>query len=180
MPTMRAISIRLGFLLAILPAWRVSPAASPKPVARSYVLAAEQGEILRRPNGRVIVKVDPKTGSARLAMGTQELNPGAGIRLHKHDNADEILYIQHGNATALLGEDRSPVGPGATIFIPRGVWHGVDSTGQEVQLLWTVTPPGLEGFFREIGSAPGAPLKELTAKEMEDIGRKHGTAFRPQ
>lgn len=180
MPKLRTISIRFGFLLAVLLAWRVSPAAPPKPATRGYVLAAEQGEILRRPNGRVIVKVDPRTGSTRLAIGTQELNAGAGIRLHKHDNADEILYIERGSATALLGESRTPVGPGATVFIPRGVWHGVDSTGQEVQLLWAVTPPGLEGFFREIGSAPGAALKELTAKEMEDIGRKHGTVFRAQ
>src|ERR1700746_3294987 len=102
---LRTILVRFAFLLTILLAWRVSPPAPPKAAARGYVLAAEQGEILRRPNGRVIVKVDPRTGSPRLAMGTQELNAGAGIRLHKHDNADEILYVERGSATALLGED---------------------------------------------------------------------------
>jgi quercetin dioxygenase-like cupin family protein len=144
------------------------------------VLAAEDGEVLRRPNGRIIVKVGPRTGSPRLAMGTQELNPGSGILLHKHDTADEILYVQQGSAVARLGDERTPVGPGAAVFIPHGVWHGVDSTGQPVQLLWTVSPPGLEGFFREIGAAPGAPLRQLTPKEMSDIARKHGTVFAPQ
>jgi hypothetical protein len=44
--------------------------------------------------------------------------------------------------------------------------------------MWIVTPPGLEGFFREVGSSPGTPLKQLSPAEMEEIGRKHGTSFR--
>ncbi len=178
MPDLRTLLVRLGFALAVLLAWHVLPASPARPVSRGYVLAPEEGQILRRPNGRVIVKVDPRTGSSRLAMGAQELDAGAGIRVHRHENADEILYIQKGNAQAILGEDRSPVGPGTTIFIPRGVWHGVESTGQGIQLLWVVSPPGIEGFFREIGSPPGSPLKNLTPAEMDEIGRKHGTTFK--
>ena len=162
--------LRLGVPIAILLAWRVSPSG--------YVLKPDEGEVLRRPNGSVIIKVDPRRGSGRIAMGTQELDARSGIRVHKHDNADEVLYIQKGGATAILGDQRSPVGPGTTIYIPRGVWHGVEGAGPEIQLLWIVSPPGLEGFFREIGAPPGTPVKQLTAAEMEEIGRKHGTRFK--
>ena len=65
-----------------------------------------EGELLRRPNGSVIIKVDPRRGSGRIAMGTQELDARSGIRVHKHDNADEVLYIQKGGATAILGDQR--------------------------------------------------------------------------
>ena len=158
-----SLLIRLGFPLAALLAWRYLPGAAARPVSRDgCVLAAGEGEVLHRPNGKVIVKVDPKTGSSRLAMGTQQLKAGAGILVHKHEQADEVLYIEKGSATAILGDRRAQVAPGTTIYIPRGVWHGVESAGQEIQLLWIVSPPGLEGFFREIGANPGAPLKRLS------------------
>ena len=181
MPKMSPLLIRLGFPLAALLAWRCLPGAAARPVSRDgYVLAAGEGEVLHRPNGKVVVKVDPRTGSPRLAMGTQDLIAGARIAVHKHEQADEILYIQKGSATATLGDRRAQVAPGTTIYIPRGVWHGVESSGQEIQLLWIVSPPGLEAFFREIGAPPGAPIKQLTPSQMADIGRKHGTTLKPQ
>ena len=45
--------------------------------------------------------------------------------------------------------------------------------------MWLVSPPGLEGFFREIGAPPETELKVLTPGQMEEIARKHGTIFKP-
>ena len=143
------------------------------------ILTAEEGEVLRRPSGRVVIKVDPRTGSARLAMGTQDLLPGAGIRLHRHENAEEILFIHRGSGTATLGDGKRPVEPGTTIYIPAGVWHGVENSSNEMELVWVVSPPGLEGYFREIGAPPGTELKVLTPSQMDEIARKHGTTFQP-
>ena len=103
-----------------------------------------------------------------MAAGTQDLGTGAGIPLHKHDNSDEMLVVQKGSATAILGDTRKLAGPGSTVFIPRGVWHGVEPVKQDSQVLWVVSPPGLEGFFRDISA------KQLTPAEMQDIARKHG------
>ena len=77
----------------------------------------------------------------------------------------------------VLGERRVEVGPGATVFVPRGTWHGVENTGEALHLVWVVTPPGLEGFFRAIGAAPGEALKQLTPAQLAEIGRQHGTTF---
>jgi mannose-6-phosphate isomerase-like protein (cupin superfamily) len=157
-------------------------ASSSTPVreaARSgYVLAAGEGEVIRRKGNTVTVKVDPKTGSPRMAMGTQALDPGVGIPVHMHQHADEVLFIHGGRGVAVLGEQKKNVGQGDTVFIPRGVWHGVESSGEAIDLLWIVTPPGLEGFFRETGAPPGAPPKVLTPAQLEDIGRKHGVRFK--
>jgi quercetin dioxygenase-like cupin family protein len=171
---------RLKVLLSFLVAFSACRIPSGKIVSEGRVLAAEEGEVLRRPNGKVVIKVDPRTGSARLAMGTQDLLPGAGIRVHRHEHAEEVLFIHQGSGTAILGDGRRTVEPGTTIYIPAGVWHGVENSGKEMQLVWLVSPPGLEGFFREIGAPPESELKVLTPGQMEEIARKHGTVFKPQ
>jgi hypothetical protein len=47
-----------------------------------YVLASGEGEVIRRKGNTVTVKVDPKTGSPGMALGTQALEPGLGIPVH--------------------------------------------------------------------------------------------------
>lgn len=145
--------------------------------ARGYVLSAGEGETLVRPTGNIIVKADPTKGSSGMALGTQHLKPGAGIPVHRHEQ-DEVLIVEEGGGIAILGESRQTVEKGATIFIPKGVWHGMENPALDTQLLWVVTPPGLESFFREISSTPGAPPKPITPEQRNEIAKKHGTTFR--
>jgi quercetin dioxygenase-like cupin family protein len=155
-----------------------APPSPPESAGGGYVLAAGKGDVIRRKGNTVTVKVDPRTGSPSMAMGTQVLDAGAGIPVHRHENEDEVLYIDDGSAVAVLGEQRNEVKKGDTVFIPHGVWHGVESRGEAVELIWVVTPPGLEGYFRETGAPPGAPAKVLTPAQLADIGRKHGVIFK--
>lgn len=151
---------------------------SPREADRAgYVLAAGEGEVIKRKGNTVTVKVDPKTGSPGMAVGTQALDAGVGIPIHMHEHEDEVLFIHGGRGVAVLGAQKKDVGQGDTVFIPHGVWHGVESRGEAIDLLWIVTPPGLEGFFRETGVPRGAPPKVLTPAQLEDIGRKHGVRF---
>lgn len=178
----------------LVPALCVAAACAPRATSRAgappahaitearttsgYVLGPEEGEVLMRQNGRVIVKVDPQRGSQSMALGTQELVAGAGIPMHRHDTADEVLLIQEGHAHAVLEGQTIEVSPGSTVFVPRGTWHAVENTGNPIRLIWIVTPPGLEDFFRGVGSAPDQPLKKLSPGEVQEIGRQHGTTFR--
>jgi hypothetical protein len=45
-------------------------------------------------------------------------------------------------------------------------------------LLWVVAPPGLEEFFREVASAPGARPKQVTREQLNEIARKHGVQLK--
>jgi quercetin dioxygenase-like cupin family protein len=171
------VFLRLGFVGATLLLWRGLEGAPQTAGSNGYILGPEEGEILLVRNTKVIVKVNPRTGSRGMAAGTQQLPPGAGIPLHKH-NSDEMLVLQKGAAMAILGDQRKLAAAGSTIFIPKGVWHGVEPVNEDSQLLWVVSPPGQEGYFREIGRHPGDPIKQLTPEEMEDIARKHGTVYR--
>lgn len=145
-------------------------------VAKGFVVPAEGGELLHRKGNTVTVKVDPRSGSQQMAMGTQHLDPGSGIPMHRHEHEDEVLFVHGGEGIAVLDGNKTVVKEGATVFVPHGVWHGVESSGQAVELVWVVTPPGLEDYFRATGVHEGAP-PSLTPAELDDIGRKHGTAF---
>ena len=152
-----------------------------KPSGQGYVLRVGEGEALRRGEGNTItIKVDPKTGSPTMAVGTQVLKSGAGIPIHMHEHEDEVLFVHDGAGAAVLEGQRKTLEKGDTIFVPHGVWHGIETKGDGISLLWVVTPPGLEDFFRDTSSPVGAPTKGLTPAQTEEIGRKHGVRFKPR
>jgi mannose-6-phosphate isomerase-like protein (cupin superfamily) len=122
----------------------------------------------------ILIKVDPSRGSNNMALGTQQVPIRTGIQVHQHQDADEVLFILEGPGFGLLGDARMPVEKGSAIYVPKGVWHGVENPDSELLLLWVVAPPGLEEFFREVASAPGAPPKQLTREQLNEITEKHG------
>ena len=152
---------------------------SPHP-PEPYVLTLEEGEVLTDSKGRTtIVKVSPETGSRLLAMGTQDMPPGSGILVHKHDRTEEILYVTEGTGTLILGDQRIRVEQDTTIWVPPGTWHGVENPDDQMHILWFVTPPGLDGFFRGMFWHPGERPKELTTEEITEIERKHDSVAKP-
>ena len=146
--------------------------------AKAYVLQGAEGETVVRPSGDIVIKVDPTRGAPNIAMGTQHLKIGAGIPVHRHVMMDEILLVQDGRGAAIVNDTRVPIEKGSTIYVPKGQWHGFENPDATLDLVWIVTPPGLEAFFREIGHPPGAPPKTLTREQFREIGQKHGTIFR--
>ena len=159
----------------------IGEARQPAKAVTGYVLERGDGAVLQRaPGNTIMINVDPTRGSSGMAMGTQSLEPGAGIQVHRHEREDEVLFIHDGRGTAIVGDARTPVAKGDTIFVPRGAWHGVETSGERIDILWTVTPPGLEQFFRETSAPAGEPPRNLTPAQMQAIGLKHGVTFRPR
>jgi quercetin dioxygenase-like cupin family protein len=145
---------------------------------QGYVLGPAEGEHLIRNAGSILIKVDPSKGSSSMALGTQQVPVRTGILAHQHDEADEVLFVLEGSGFGLLGDARMPVEKGSAIYVPKGVWHGVENPDSELLLLWVVAPSGLEAFFREVASVPGAPPRELTREQLDEIARKHGMRLR--
>jgi mannose-6-phosphate isomerase-like protein (cupin superfamily) len=141
---------------------------------QGYVLGPTEGEHLIRNAGSYIIKVDPSRGSNNMALGTQQVPIRTGILVHKHQEADEVLFVLEGTGFGLLGDARMPVEKGSAIYIPKGVWHGVENPDSELLLLWVVAPPGLEEFFRDVASAPGVSPRQLTREQLKEIAQEHG------
>lgn len=145
-----------------------------------YVLRWDEGGIFADRQGRTTrIKVSPETGSNHLAMGTQELPPGATILVHRHDRTEEILYVAEGEGTLVLGDRHLEIGPDTTVWAPPGTWHGAKNVDSRMHVLWFVTPPGLDDFFRGMFWHPGEEPKQLTPEEILEIERLHDSVAQP-
>ena len=147
---------------------------------QGYVLGAAEGEHLVhfRDHGNIFIKAGFATGSDNLALGTQQVTVGAGIPIHRHLQMDEAFFVLEGSGIFILNDVRHPFEKGGTIFIPKNSWHGFANPDHELLLLWTTSPAGLDGFFRETCNPPGVPPKQLTREQINEIARKYGTEFR--
>ena len=145
---------------------------------QGYVLGPNEGEHLIRNAGSLFIKVDPSRGSNNMALGTQQVPIRAGIPVHQHNEADEVLFVLEGAGFGILGDTRMRVEKGSAMYVPNGVWHGLENPDSELLLLWAVAPPGVEAFFREASSVPGAPPKRLTREQLNEIAQKHGMQFK--
>ena len=96
--------------------------------------------------------------------------------------AEELIFVYAGRGTAVVRDDEVELVPGTTLYVPRQVWHGITNTGAEpLGLTWTVCPPGLENFFRELGRLvvkgeppPGPP--DLSA--LVRMAQRHGVRLK--
>ena len=149
--------------------------------AHGSVLGATDGEHLVhfRDRGDIYIKLGAATGSSHLAIGTQQVMTGTGIPIHRHFKMDEAFQVLEGSGRVLLNDVPHSFEKGTTIFIPRNTWHGFENPDHELLLLWMVTPSGLDGFFRDTCSPPGAPPKPHTRDQIREIARtRYDTEFR--
>lgn len=70
---------------------------------------------------------------------------------HLHPHSDEVTYVVSGSGNAWEGPRSTPVGPGDTIFVPRGVEHATVARGDvELVLLCFFPRSGLADNIVEL------------------------------
>ena len=74
-------------------------------------------------------------GSQQGMIAELTLNPGAGLPLHRHGNADEAAFVVAGDATLLTAAGEQPAPAGTLILAVRDVWHGLRGGEEPVKLL---------------------------------------------
>jgi len=120
------------------------------------VLGPDDGEFLWQPlpsRGHVVNKITPYSSPYdTFSTGIQVLEPGAHIRRHGHERSHEILFCFRGSGTAEIDGKTYEVREETIMLIGRGLQHKVTNTGAEqMRLLWFISPPGLEDWFRALG-----------------------------
>jgi len=102
------------------------------------------------PMEHFILKVDPQNGgSSRLVFGTEDLEPGGKIDMHRHPEADEILFLQNGTARVTLADASREIHGGATVFIPANTWISMTNIGNEsIHFVFILSAPGFEEYMR--------------------------------
>jgi quercetin dioxygenase-like cupin family protein len=64
-------------------------------------------------------------GARRIILLTSELPPGKVHLLHRHPNAEQIMYVLEGSCLALSEGEPVRLKEGDAVFISQGEWHGV-------------------------------------------------------
>ena len=129
------------------------------------------GERLRFGDVEVVVRASADATGGAFTM-IEEVAP-VDTPLHIHKNEDELWYILEGEHVIGVGDNEFHVGPGETVFAPRGVPHSqrrvVPRTGRHLAFFY---PAGFEGFFRELAEAEraGAPMGDAYARVSEKYG----------
>ena len=182
-PSMRTKSIGLNrrqFLSAraavmAAPPLHVSPMDQDAPTWAGTIVHAAEGQHIPLAGGReLIIKVDSQvTTGVRMSMVTEDLPPGAEVQVHLHEREDEIIFIRTGRGIATLGDREVPVGPGATIYVPQGVWHGLRNNGSDTLGMNAIySPPGFEQAFKD------SLRPNRTPAEIDANRKKHGIVYR--
>ena len=87
--------------------------------------------------------------------------------MHVHRGATETLFVLKGRFKISVAGKVRELGEGDGAFLPADVPHAYKNIDdQRGQLLFTIYPSGLDGFFEEISQSGLDP-----AKQLPDINR---------
>jgi quercetin dioxygenase-like cupin family protein len=92
------------------------------------------------------------TGFEGLSMGFQTVAPKCRVREHSHGDQVELQICFRGKGRVMVDGVAHALEPGTTCFLGCDVKHEIiNESEEELVMLWVISPPGLEHFFREIG-----------------------------
>jgi len=166
-------------LLASLPKISFSqPTSNPD---KGIVVREDEGiHILTRRKVPITIKISKaKHGVDSISFCVEDMSPGRKMRVHKHMNNDELIFIHEGEGTLTLDEEIIKLKVGDVVFVPRGIWHGLDNTGAEnLLMVFQYSPAGFEEYFIENGTPVGMQAKEKSEEEYALSAKKYGMVYK--
>ncbi|MDR6291658.1 quercetin dioxygenase-like cupin family protein [Inquilinus ginsengisoli] len=110
-----------------------------------------------------------------LDMFRMIVQPNARMPVpHYHESWDEAVYGLEGTLTFQVDGRDVAVGPGQSLFIPRGIVHAFRNDSQAPAVCLSVLTPGVlgPGYFREMAALidSGAP----DPARMKEVMLRHG------
>jgi mannose-6-phosphate isomerase-like protein (cupin superfamily) len=132
-------------------------------ISAGFAVPDGGGERLDFAGATIVIRVPSEATGGAFAL-LEEIPPMLDTPLHVHEREDELFHVLEGEHVVRCGDDEFGLGPGETVFLPRGIPHSqrrvVPGEGRELVL---ISPGGFEGFFRELaaaeergGAGPGA------------------------
>jgi len=133
-------------------------------IGSCYVAYGDDVETLSFDWGNVKLLSSPAVaGGQSMTFGMVVLQPGKGHERHNHPDADEILFIISGEGDQMLDDEPAVrVRPGASIYVPRGVYHSTMNTGWEpLRFVVVYAPAGTENVLRTLPDVRIVPAGEI-------------------
>jgi len=89
----------------------------------------------------VVLSTTASTGGA-FSLIHQTSRPGGATPYHLHHDEDEAFYVLDGEFTFVCDGQKSILGPGGYIFLPRMIPHGIRCTGSSPCTILIMAMPG--------------------------------------
>lgn len=70
-----------------------------------------------------------------LTVAVVRLEPGAMVRVHRHEHSDEIFDVFQGRGEILIDSQWVPLEPGSTALVEAGAFHALRNHGDETLVL---------------------------------------------
>jgi mannose-6-phosphate isomerase-like protein (cupin superfamily) len=117
------------------------------------------------PGEKMAVRIPGASVGGMFSLVEAVITPGSATPMHVHDGADETFVVLQGELRFVCGEKTFQAGPGATVFVPRGMAHGFINTGTgDARMLTLFTPgAGLDRLFRYMSETPPESQDALAA-----------------
>jgi quercetin dioxygenase-like cupin family protein len=121
---------------------------------------ADAGDVIWAMGNRFTLKLRSAETAGALSMQEVVAPAGSAPPLHTHHREAEVFVLFEGSMIYRAGEQTFELGPGSSIYLPRGVPHAFRVLGPKPARFLALTfPGGLEGLYEEIGRpAPGPGL----------------------
>jgi quercetin dioxygenase-like cupin family protein len=146
--------------------------------AKPAITTQEAGENIWFGGGLVTFKVTSEQSRGELCLFEHAASQGKRTPLHLHPDHDEAVYVFEGELLFHINGMEYTAGPGAVVWIPRGIPHAMLVTSEMARSLWAVTPSGaMEAFFRQAGDAALSrtlPPPEIDMVRLRTVGEGTG------
>jgi len=146
-----------------------------------YGRGATEGRALWFLGGLVVWKaVGADTGGVYELV--EQLGPGGyAAPLHTHAHETEGFYVVEGELTMTIGDLTFRAAAGAFGYVPATVPHSFRVESPTAKFLTFITPPGLEGYFEDLGepaltrTLPPDSLALPDDARIQAVATKYGT-----
>lgn len=131
------------------------------------------------PNAKRVNKsLGDATGLTGLGVHLIEVQPGhETTELHAHHHEDECVFVLSGTATAVIGDQQHPIGPGDFIgYRAGGLAHTIHNTGDQVLQMLVIG----QRLPHDVGDYPqkakrifrnqGLPWTVVDHQDLQELG----------
>src|SRR5438128_9682798 len=115
----------------------------------------DEGDAVWMLGGRYEVKVSGEETGGVMTVMEMWMPAGLGPPPHTHPGTESV-YVLEGKLRYHIGEEVLDGSPGSFFFIPAGTLEFFEPT-EELRVLVTYTPGGIDKFFAEAGEPAGGP-----------------------
>jgi quercetin dioxygenase-like cupin family protein len=88
--------------------------------------------------------ISASSGSSQLLFGDLVFAPGEGFNFHRHPNQEEGLYLINGSLEAWIGDEKSTLSAGDSMYLPAGTVHACFNVSDRPAKMFVILSPVIE------------------------------------